>query len=756
MHLHLSLTVLALTAAAVNAESCESSQDCVGGYCASGTCLKISKCAARQDCFNPANGPYPVPFCRGYIDCVKEHCHMECGPQLCPDGVKYVACDPDSLPCDVADCMEATSCYNDPCGGGGACKPMFFDGAGNRVCIEEPNQAPAPCATSDDCEDNTYCASSGKCLEVSKCSVVDDCSNPSNSPFPVVACAGRMDCMEGTCGMLCGVEEDTNTTQKGGCASDDACGDGSYCASGECLEVSKCSVREDCLNPANGPLSLIECTGHMDCLESGCNIVCGPIESCPDGIDYVACDDPNSLPCDVEQCEEAVSCHNDNCGGCRAVFFDSAGSQVCFTGLIGSPVTSSKCEKDGDCGDNSYCASSGECLEVSKCAVVDDCSNPSNSPFAVAACLGEMVCLKGGCQMVCGGDGGDATDPSAACDTDEDCGVDSYCAAGSCLAVSKCNEVVDCVNPSNSPYAVVACVGFLECSADNQCGIVCGASFCADGSEPVNCFADPCAVARCDGAVSCTSDYCGGCNAIFFDAAGNHICTGNATEVPSPNQGPGSPVPAVVSCQSDADCAPPTTTAVGRSASQGDLVSEPYCSQGVCTEPGACSTDADCFNPSNVFAVILCTGYLTCTQGLCEVVCGPACPDGSEGADCGDELCDVADCPGARSCSTQTCDACAPIYFDAAGFEVTTCGDGSSSSDGGSSEGGSGSNDGGSSSNDGGSSSSGGGGNTSAVPMSLMQEVSDGDGSAASAAVYSLSAVMMVAATSILVVTAMQ
>lgn len=68
------------------------------------------------------------------------------------------------------------------------------------------------------------------------------------------------------------------------------------------------------------------------------------------------------------------------------------------------------------------------------------------------------------------------------------------------------------------------------------CGDECS---CANGEQPVQCFAQPCSVAPvCDveGAV-CVDNYCGGCNAEHYDAFGNAVC-----QAPAP-------------CSADSDCA---------------------------------------------------------------------------------------------------------------------------------------------------------------------------------------------------------
>ena len=54
---------------------------------------------------------------------------------------------------------------------------------------------------------------------------------------------------------------------------------------------------------------------------------------------------------------------------------------------------------------------------------------------------------------------------------------------------------------------------------------------CADGTDPVACFVNPCDVNACPAYpdAECVADYCGGCNARFYDEDGTEVtedCTG--------------------------------------------------------------------------------------------------------------------------------------------------------------------------------------------------------------------------------------
>jgi hypothetical protein len=115
---------------------------------------------------------------------------------------------------------------------------------------------------------------------------------------------------------------------------------------------------------------------------------------------------------------------------------------------------------------------------------------------------------------------------SPLCASDSDCQMEEYCSGGTCRSHGACSDVVDCFNPSNV-FPVILCVGYLTCE-EERCGVICSESFCADGSNPVNCLVSPCEITseecQAESPVSCVDDYCGGCNAYRFDEAGNNVC----------------------------------------------------------------------------------------------------------------------------------------------------------------------------------------------------------------------------------------
>ena len=196
---------------------------------------------------------------------------------------------------------------------------------------------------------------------------------------------------------------------------------------------------------------------------------------------------------------------------------------------------------------------------------------------------------------------------------------------------------------------------FLEARmvcCDGTCG-------CADGSQPLQCFADPCTVAPVCAEGECVANYCGGCHAEHYDLFGHAVC-----EDPS-------------ECQTDADCPQGTWCRQAQTSENVELYEcapfvgegarchgftlpwlyercEPsltcdtpdgvddatgicrkrcdndrdckelsYCaSDKLCDDDGACERDQDCELPGNVYGHIECVGHGACVDQHCGWECG--------------------------------------------------------------------------------------------------------------------------------------
>jgi len=354
------------------------------------------------------------------------------------------------------------------------------------------------------------------------------------------------------------------------CRENDDCNDKQFCSEGLCRDHGTCNTLVDCMNPAN-TYPMIECMGYLKCEDGKCGRECSD-SPCPDNRPSVRC---LAQPCEATKCDEPYDvCVDDYCGGCNAIFFNAEGSRVCSK----ESEPSSVCSNDKDCDtDNTYCAN-GKCLEHGTCETAQDCENPSNT-FIGIKCEGRATCEKGICgkrcaespcpdgKLVqcfaepcsvtkcdepfvsckndyCGGCNAIFINEAGkqvctveesslkACKANTDCNADEeYCAQGTCRPHGFCSTVRDCQNPSNQ-YNVIFCMGYLTCE-NNVCGVECSGSSCANGTA-TSCLASPCNVTKCgERYETCVDDYCGGCNAIFFNATGDQVClpekTNNST-----------------------------------------------------------------------------------------------------------------------------------------------------------------------------------------------------------------------------------
>lgn len=475
------------------------------------------------------------------------------------------------------------------------------------------------------------------------------------------------------------------------CTTNSDCGDDKYCARGQCLTMGACETEWDCRNP-NNTYPVIECTGPLVCNQNNqCGRECGPI--CPDGT--------NGVPCLMNPCTfaenfcsmEFTQCTNDFCGGCNALVFNETGNhELCS--LPTKFVETQNCTSSADCGESKFC-SAGVCTESGKCSSDADCFNPDNV-YATGLCVGpiscdlesgqcgrtcsdsncpadkpQVECLASTCGVLaetcsdevancvdysCGDCGAFAFDKAGfqvcnepapkSCNSTTDCGDFEYCSAGICTEAGKCSSDADCFNPDNV-YASILCVGPISCNSESgRCGRTCSDSNCPADKPQVECPVLTCKTlaGTCQEEISSCVDYsCGECGAFAFDKAGYQVCNGSEGDA----------------CNSADDCA-----------------EDEYCAGGKCLADGKCATDIDCFNPTNMYPMILCVGALSCQDnGSCGVKCGASnCPNGKKPTNCLVEPCSVP--PSCQEpweyCINDYCHGgCDAILLDAAGNEVT-------------------------------------------------------------------------------------
>lgn len=395
------------------------------------------------------------------------------------------------------------------------------------------------------------------------------------------------------------------------------------------------------------------------------------------------------------------------------------------------------CESSDDCLESQYCAA-GTCLDFAFCNIEEDCYNPSNE-VAFIDCVGPVFCSADGmCGKNCTtGDGTGVSCYSPVCDEDtralgcdeatvclqdrcadddpifmDDAGyivcnspdVDNsgtgdlglcqhngecdeatqYCASGECLEFAACHTDRDCYNPLNAvgDDCLQNLSGRYTCQ-DSTCTCIPG-EICPNGTEVAFCFASPCSqVTDCDEIVNCVDVYCGGCDTLTFDAAGNEACTGNTDGVPdiigegSEPIGDSDPVPvqSLGDCREDSDCG--QVSAIGRVSFTGSN-SDLYCAQGKCLKTGTCLEDLDCWNPAsgiNDLPFDDCIGYKECSnEGRCDHICSETCKDGREFAECPVPPCsaETDPCQDSFVCVNQNCGECSTLHFGFDGSQVCT------------------------------------------------------------------------------------
>lgn len=104
-----------------------------------------------------------------------------------------------------------------------------------------------------------------------------------------------------------------------------------------------------------------------------------------------------------------------------------------------------------------------------------------------------------------------------------------------------------------------------------------------------------------------------------------------------------------------------------------DCTSGDYCNRGICRPGGYCENALDCHNPSNMYSMIECLGFLYCSiDNECQVECaGSHCPNYDE-VDCRENPpCNNTECSEDYvSCINDDCGGCNARFFTASGEQA--------------------------------------------------------------------------------------
>lgn len=389
------------------AVNCVTNDDCPGGrgseYCASdGYCEPIGGCAVPDDCFDPANSPFPIAPCMGGMRCNSRRCEMDCS-----GGSDAI------FQCQTtADCpVPETYCNSfGQCGRNGSCDTVddcrnvdnifpqiecigrqFCENRSCGInCGEDPlDVAPGgSCSSILDCTGDEYCAGNGVCLPPAACDRLADCSHPDNI-FMTIACVGPTTCESGMCTKTCGEFE------PGSCFTTADCGMEEYCSNdGVCLKNGSCNLEEDC-STSDNLYAVAMCIGTVSCDMGVCAKTCDS-EPVVEGKDKIENGSPVAI--DVNTC---------------------ASDSDCLTLATGRSAT------------GLFCAE-GVCMDQGTCLTDNDCLNPSNILWTAKKCMGYVHCNDAGlCDIQCG----------------EECKNGSraaQCVVNPCEVEPMCTEAVSC------------------------------------------------------------------------------------------------------------------------------------------------------------------------------------------------------------------------------------------------------------------------------------------------------------------------
>jgi len=421
-----------------------------------------------------------------------------------------------------------------------------------------------------------------------------------------------------------GLEEDTKATAikvvspTKKCRSSDDCGTGLYCSKGKCRKNKTCGNRLDCLNPNNRFITP-RCLGRIRCNNGVCSKKCG--NPCTKKKPQTSCFAP---PCDVTKCNEPwENCVNDFCGGCNAIFIDSAGRRVCKNNNGPSatphPTKSPTTPKPTNLPTRHPI-------------------KPKPTPKPSRVCRPSQCGPKNERAMLC---------PDGSAVGLRDCLFDDE--AGRCQweyapCPTAC-EPRDC-GPQHKRAKICpggSIVGLRDCLFDKE----------ADRCKweyapcPEKCDAKACGPKPLVRPIQCPDGSLTGIGDCKFDKESNQ-CQWESITCPT--------------CESNDDCP-----------------ESEFCSRGLCRTDSTCEDLVDCLNPANLYRVILCVGFLTCTKdsenvGRCGVTCadGFCPPELGAGEDCpSPSSCAVAKCgEGSVTCTDYNCGGCNAIFYNAQGEQV--------------------------------------------------------------------------------------
>ncbi|XP_071941274.1 neurogenic locus notch homolog protein-like [Antedon mediterranea] len=412
----------------------------------------------------------------GYCDFTD--CTLSC---VCPSGFTGDKCqnEPPVNPCVSGEhqCQNGATCIPDKVGLGYFCQcTNCYEG---KFCESSAEEVYNPCAD----------INNSPCLFGGVCDFTD--------------CTFRCICKPGYSGIVCENEPpvDACTSGEHNCPKGATCvpdklGPGYFC---------QCKSAKPVANPCSSDNS--PCYNGGVCDFSGCTFSCrcppnfiGELcqyPQCPKGVEVVSC---LINPCVFATCpaNQNAQCRANYCGGCNAVFYDSNGVEV-------------DCVHPCNSGEH-QCQNGATCIpDTVGLGYSCECTNCFGGEFCQFAKPVANPCLRNDNPCYNGG----------TCDF-PDCTLRCRCPPG--FTGDLC-QYVEC--PTSTPCLTAKCAhGFIvDTNGCQTCNCLPGPKPCPQDVQVYNCFVNPCDTAVCpaNSDAICIANYCGGCNAVFYDTSGVEV-----------------------------------------------------------------------------------------------------------------------------------------------------------------------------------------------------------------------------------------
>ncbi len=654
-----------------------STQSCVAGACAVGTCnLPFADCDGQAANGCETNTDSSIPNCGA----CGQACAVANGSPACAAGQCLVAsCNAGSANCDnlVANgCEVNTQTDVANCGScGGLCDlPNAGEACTNGVCAVATCTSPfANCdnQAANGCETNldTTPTSCGACGDV--CNLANATEGCAAAACTIASC----DVGFGNCDALTanGCETNLNTTA----ANCGSCGNvcnlanaTEVCTSGACAVASCNAGFGNCDNLAGNGCETNLNTAVASC--GACGNVCNlpnAVEGCAAGACTVVSCNAGFGDCDGQAangCETNLNASLGNCGTCGNVCNLANAAEVCNNGACAVAT----CDAGfGNC--DNQAANGCETNLNTTVASCGSCGNACNLANASQSCV-NGACAVGACNA-----GFDNCDNLAAngCETNLHSTVTGCGACGNVCSLANATEAC-----ASGACAVGSCnAGFGDCDnqAANGCEIntnsnvsncgTCG-TVCSFANAAASCTNAACAMGTCDaGFGNCDNQAANGCEINTNTNVSNCGACGNVCTLPNAAEVCTAGACAVATCEAPfancnnlpADgCEINLTNNALNCGGCGNVCNlpnaVPLCAAGMCGIASCLPGFADCDgNVANGCEVNTQTSVGNC--GACGSVCSPANATGV----CSSGTCQVGSCnAGFSNCNGLPIDGC--------------------------------------------------------------------------------------------------